>query len=81
MGNVTKDVRETNRAFALGMYGTGLDLLFLAVLIGGSGFLIQWGIWFILVGAIISGVVRKGADAADWVYSRLPNNPFRSESN
>jgi len=79
MTDVTKEVRKTNRAFAWGMYGTGADLLLLALMIGGSGFLIQWGIWFILVGAIVSGVVRKGADATDWVYRKLPDNPFRSE--
>ena len=76
---MTKDVRETNRAFAYGMYGTGTDLLILALMIGGSGFLIQWGIWFILVGAIVSGIISKGADAVDWVYNKLPNNPFKNK--
>lgn len=73
----TKDIRETNNSFALGMFGTGFDLLMLAVMFGGSAFFLQWAVWFFVVGWAATAIVRKGADAVDWVYGKLPANPLR----
>ena len=64
------DVRKANFEFASGMVTTGFELLAMAVIFGGSAFFLQWGIWFIVVGAIVYSCVSRGMDAFDWVKGK-----------
>lgn len=80
MSDLTKDVRGANREFAGGMFEVGGNLLMLALVFGGSAFLLQWAFWFIAVGVLVSKTIGKGADAADWAYSKLPGNPFAKDT-
>lgn len=73
MPTATHDIRKANNAFAWGMISTGGELLLLAIMIGGSGFLIQWGVWFIVVGWLASKVIERAAGAADWVGDKAAN--------
>lgn len=44
------------------IYETGFNLLLLAIALGGSAFLVKWGIWFIVIGYLISTIIKSGAD-------------------
>ena len=80
MGAPTRNIRQANNHLASEMASTGGSLLLLAVLFGGSAFFLQWGFWFILAGYAIHSVVRKGADATDWVIGKMPSNPFSHDT-
>jgi hypothetical protein len=77
----TKDLRDANGSFVKGMLETSGNLFLLALLFGGSAFFLQWAFWFLAVGIAVHTTVKRGADAADWVYGKLPSNPFNKNSN
>ena len=78
--DLTKDVRDVNDTIAVGMFQTGGQLLIMAVVFGGSAFFLQWAVYFIAAGWAVHSIVRRGADAADWIGSKLPTNPFTKKT-
>lgn len=76
MKKPTKEIREANDKASIGFIEAGFNIFLMAVMFGGSAFLFQWAAIFVVLGITIHGLVRRGADATDWIAGKLPGNPF-----